>query len=316
MLIFDEPTAALADREIDRVKAVVRSLRSAGSSIIYVTHRLDKVFDLADRVTVFRDGRSMHPVATADITLDGLISMMLGGSLAALFPGRGPHQVRLHWRSATFSQSSLPLQSTSTSGRVRSSVSPGNSEAVRAMSSRRSPVIKRRSRGTLRSWVTVPSGSPAAAVRRGIGYSSSNRKRDGLFLQRTVVENLTAPALGDVSRRGRLRRGIERTISDRIAGTFTIDRGRLRSLAGALSGGNQQKVAVGKWTTHGRECSHRQTDTWCRHRSQGRNLRTPTFPRRSRHGHRDRLVRLSGGARHLRHRRHVLQGHPSERAAA
>ena len=87
VLIFDEPTAALAEREIDRVKAVVRSLQSAGRSIVYVTHRLDEVFDLADRVTVFRDGRSMSPVATAEITLDGLISMMLGGSLAGAVPG-------------------------------------------------------------------------------------------------------------------------------------------------------------------------------------------------------------------------------------
>ena len=251
VLIFDEPTAALAEREIDRVKAVVRSLQSAGRSIVYVTHRLDEVFELADRVTVFRDGRSMAAVATAEITLDGLISMMLGGSLAALFPGtRNRTRCRWRWRSASCSPSSLaaPVDLDVRRGEIvglAGQLGSGASDVLKAIAGHQTTVSGR----VAVVGETVPSGSPAAAVRRGIGYSSSNRKRDGLFLQRTVVENLTAPALGKVSRRGWLRRGIERRISDRIAGTFTIDRRRLRSAVGALSGGNQQKVAVGKWTS-------------------------------------------------------------------
>ena len=88
VVIFDEPTAALADREIQRVKTVVRALREQRRSIIYVTHRLDEVFDLADRVTVFRDGRSSAPTPTGALSLDQLIAMMLGGTLEGLFPER------------------------------------------------------------------------------------------------------------------------------------------------------------------------------------------------------------------------------------
>ena len=123
VLIFDEPTAALAEREIDRVKAVVRSLQSAGRSIVYVTHRLDEVFELADRVTVFRDGRSMAPVATAEITLDGLISMMLGGSLAALFPERAtaPGPVALEVRQLLTEQLAAPVDLDVRAGRDRRS---------------------------------------------------------------------------------------------------------------------------------------------------------------------------------------------------
>ena len=250
VLIFDEPTAALAEREIDRVKAVVRSLQSAGRSIVYVTHRLDEVFELADRVTVFRDGRSMAAVTTAEITLDGLISMMLGGSLAALFPKRAtaPGAVALEVRELLTEQLAAPVDLDVRRGEIvglAGQLGSGASDVLKAIAGHQTTVSGR----VAVVGETVPSGSPAAAVRRGIGYSSSDRKRDGLFLQRTVVENLTAPALGKVSRRGWLRRGIERRISDRIAGTFTIDRRRLKSAVGALSGGNQQKVAVGKWTS-------------------------------------------------------------------
>jgi ribose transport system ATP-binding protein len=250
VLIFDEPTAALAEREIDRVRAVVRSLQSAGRSIIYVTHRLDEVFELADRVTVFRDGRSMPAVATAQTTLDELISMMLGGSLAALFPARAtaPGEVVLEIRDVLSEQLAAPVDLDVRAGEIvglAGQLGSGASDVLRAIAGHQTTVSGR----VAIAGETVPSGSPAAAVGRGIGYSSSSRKRDGLFLQRTVLENLTSPALGRVSRRGWLRRGIERRMGDRIAATFTIDRGRLGSPVGALSGGNQQKVAVGKWTS-------------------------------------------------------------------
>ena len=250
VLIFDEPTAALADREIERVKSVVRALQYRGRSIIYVTHRLDEVFELADRVTVFRDGCSNPPVATADITLDELISMMLGGSLAALFPERGdgePGEVVLEVSDLRTERLASPVRLEVRAGEIvglAGQLGSGASDTLRAIAGHETRV----SGSVTVAGQPVPPDSPAAAIRSGIGYSSADRKRDGIFLQRTVVENLTSPSLGLISRRGWLRRRAERAMSDRIARTFTIDRARLGSLAGALSGGNQQKVAVGKWT--------------------------------------------------------------------
>lgn len=250
VLIFDEPTAALADREIERVKAVVKALRYRGRSIIYVTHRLDEVFALADRVTVFRDGRSNPPVSTGEINLDELISMMLGGSLAALFPERGDEacgEAVLEVRGLLTDRLSAPVDLDVRAGEIvglAGQLGSGAGETLRAVAGhepRLAGSVKAAGR-------TVPPNSPSAAIRRGIGYSSSDRKRDGIFLQRPVVENLTSPSLGLVSTAGWLRRRAERAMSDRIARTFTIDRARLGSMAGALSGGNQQKVAVGKWT--------------------------------------------------------------------
>ena len=250
VLIFDEPTVALADREIERVKAVVRALHYQGRSIIYVTHRLDEVFDLAHRVTVFRDGRSNPPVATGDIDLDELTSMMLGGSLAALFPDRGdgaPGEVVLEVRDLLTDGLAAPVDLEVRAGEIvglAGQLGSGASDTLRAIAGHEPRVSGSVSVGGR----AVRSDSPAAAIRSGIGYSSSDRKRDGIFLQRTVVENLTSPSLGLVSTAGWLRRRAERAMSDRIARTFTIDRARLGSMVGALSGGNQQKVAVGKWT--------------------------------------------------------------------
>ena len=250
VLIFDEPTAALADREIERVKAVVRALRSRGRSIIYVTHRLDEVFDLADRVTVFRDGRSNPPADTGGIDLDELISMMLGGSLAALFPERGEEVFGgavLEVRGLLTDRLSAPVDLDVRAGEIvglAGQLGSGAGETLRAAAGH-----EPRLAGTVKAGgEMVRPNSPSAAVRCGIGYSSSDRKRDGIFLQRPVVENLTSPSLGLVSAAGWLRRRAERALSSRIARTFTIDRTRLGSMAGALSGGNQQKVAVGKWT--------------------------------------------------------------------
>jgi ribose transport system ATP-binding protein len=192
----------------------------------------------------------MPAVPTAETTLDELIAMMLGGSLAALFPDRtiAPGPVVLEVRDVLSERLAAPVDLDVRAGEIvglAGQLGSGASDVLRTIAGHQTTV----SGHVAIAGQTVPSGSPAAAVGRGIGYSSSNRKHDGLFLQRTVVENLTAPALGKVSRRGWLRRGTERRMSERIAAMFTIDRGRLGSPAGALSGGNQQKVAVGKWTS-------------------------------------------------------------------
>ncbi len=251
VLILDEPTAALADREIQRVKTVVRSLREQRRSIIYVTHRLDEVFDLADRVTVFRDGRSSAPRATGDLTLDQLIAMMLGGTLEGLFPEQAtaPGPLVLNIQNLLTDNLTEPVSLGVRKGEIvglAGQLGSGASDVLRAVAGH-----QHRISGTVTVGASdVPPNSPSAAIRGGIGYSSSDRKRDGLFLQRSVVENLTSPSLDHVATAGWLIPGAERAMSDRIAETFTIDRSRLSSVAGALSGGNQQKIAVGKWTGH------------------------------------------------------------------
>ena len=191
-------------------------------------------------------------MATADITLDDLISMMLGGSLAALFPDRAespPGEVVLRVRDLLTDRLTAPVDLEVRAGEIvglAGQLGSGASDTLRAIAGHEPRVSGVPSRWQGRS---VPPDSPAAAIRSGVGYSSSDRKRDGIFLQRPVVENLTSPSL-----RPRVhRRLVEQA---RRAGDERPHRPRpsrstgagWASLAGALSGGNQQKVAVGKWT--------------------------------------------------------------------
>ena len=249
LLVFDELTETLTAGEIERVEAVVRALRYQGRSIIYVTRRLDEVFELADRVTVFRDGRSSLPVDTGDITRDDLISMMLGGSPASLFPDKGdstPGEVVLEVRDLLAEGLATPVDLDVRAGEIvglAGRVGSGAGDTLRAIAGR----APRLSGSVMVAGRSVPSGSQLAAIRSGIGYSSADRRKDGLFPQRSVVENLTSPSLGLVSTAGWMRRRAEQAMSYRVARTFTIDRARFRSPAGALSGASQQKVTLGRW---------------------------------------------------------------------
>jgi ribose transport system ATP-binding protein len=248
VLIFDEPTAALADNEIERVKAVVRDLSSSGRGIIYVTHRLDEVFELSDRVTVFRNGRSQAPVETASLDTAGLIERMLGRRLSDMFPPR----------SAGFGEQVLEVDELLTEGlRGPVSLTVRRGEVLGLagqMGSGTTPFLKALA-GALRldggavlvAGQKLASRRPRDAIQAGIAYCSGDRKRDGLFMVRTIQENLSAPALGRLTQGGWLSRGRERRVAAELAHFFQVDARRLPHLAGTLSGGNQQKVALGKW---------------------------------------------------------------------
>jgi ABC-type sugar transport system ATPase subunit len=247
VLILDEPTAALSDREIERVLEVVRAVRSEGRSVIYVTHRLGEVFELADRVTVFRDGRSQPPVAVSDLDLGGLVERMLGVALENLYPprsaGMGAPVLRVEGLETAGLEEAVDLEVRA--GEIvglAGQLGSGSARLLRALAG----VQPRTGSVTVRG-VPIPPHAIRRAVRAGLVYCSADRKVDGLFLGRDVDENLTSTALRRVSRFGWLSRRRERRLAGELAAVFRVDRARLGSAAGTLSGGNQQKVALGKW---------------------------------------------------------------------
>lgn len=248
ILILDEPTAALGKAESDIVLDMVRRLRDSGRSVIFVSHRLDEIFEITDRVTVMRDGRSQDAVATSDLTVDELVARMLGRELENMFPP--PRQVETDvavrvvdlWPDGLVQPVSLDVRRGEIVG-LAGQLGSGAGYLLASMAGARPH------RGG-----TVEIGGKAvtpAAVgqmkKLGLGYTSSDRKRDGLFLVRNVEENVTAPALARVTRFGRVVRSVARKLSTSIATAFTVDLTRLKTKVGQLSGGNQQKVAVGKW---------------------------------------------------------------------
>jgi ribose transport system ATP-binding protein len=248
MLIFDEPTAALADREIERVMEVIRRLASEGRSIVYVTHRLPEVFRLADRVTVFRNGRSLPPAPIADLDVDAVVNMMLGRELGAMFPDRASvaGDAVLEVEDLVAPGVAAPVSFSARAGEIvglTGQLGSGASTVLQAIAGRAErPTGRVALRGR-----ELPLGSHARVLRRGVAYCSGDRKRDGIFFGRAIRENLSSPWLSSVASGGWVSARRERNRASDIAGRFAIDVKRLSAAVGALSGGNQQKVAVGKW---------------------------------------------------------------------
>lgn len=248
ILIFDEPTAALSDIEIERILALVRSLVAGGRGAIYVTHRLNEVFALADRVTIMRDGVSQPPFKTSDADVDGVIERMLGRALTTMFPGRAER----------FGHPLLTLSGVLTDGLqepvdliVREGeivgfagqIGSGAASLLQAIAG----VTPSRQGGVFLGDRAIGGRNIHEATSLGIAYCSADRKRDGIFERRAVRDNLTAPALDDVTPRGWYSRSRADHLAWQISEKFQIAGGKTTAAVGTLSGGNQQKVALGKW---------------------------------------------------------------------
>jgi ribose transport system ATP-binding protein len=248
ILILDEPTAALADTEIERVLDVIGRLASEGRSIIYVTHRLPEVFKVADRVTVFRNGQSLAPRPTSELDVDAVVGMMLGRELGAMFPARSSVEGDpvLEVEELVAPGLAAPVSFSARAGEIvglTGQLGSGAGATVQAIAGRLSSTGGR----VLLSGDTLPLRSHAAVLRRGVAYCSADRKRDGIFFGRAIRENLSSPWLGSVASNGWISARRERDKASEIAERFAVDVTRLNSPVGMLSGGNQQKVAVGKW---------------------------------------------------------------------
>ena len=249
VLILDEPTAALGERDSARILDMAKKLAANGKSIVYVSHRLDEIFNICDRVTVLRDGRSHSPRDASELEVNSLVELMLGRELENMFPpkrsiSRAAPLLKVVdlWPDGAlepFSFNAFPGEILGLAGQLGS----GSGYALAAMAG----ALKARSGAIEFGGSRFLPRSPKEAIRRGIAYCSDDRKLDGLFLGRPINENLSAPALSRISKAGFLQKDAENGLARSNAEKFTVDLARLRAEAGLLSGGNQQKVALGKW---------------------------------------------------------------------
>ena len=249
VLILDEPTAALGESDSMRILAMVERLAENGKSIIYVSHRLDEIFKICHRVTVLRDGLSQKARKASELNVHSLVESMLGRELENMFPERASLkrdkpllEVRGVWPDATiepFNFKAYPGEILGLAGQLGS----GSGDILAAIGGN---CGTREGKIRFEGREFMPR-SPKAAIKAGIAYCSDDRKLDGLFLGRPIKENLTSPALGKISSFGFLQHGNEKGLASGNAERFTIDVSRMRTEAGLLSGGNQQKVALGKW---------------------------------------------------------------------
>lgn len=249
VLILDEPTAALGEQDSIRILDMVTRLSERGKSIVYVSHRLDEIFKITDRITVLRDGESQAPRTAETLNVNSLVELMLGRELDNMFPERRAQsqaaplvQVRKLWPDGLLEPVDLDIYPGEILG-LAGQLGSGSGEILGAIGG----AHRTRSGALTLSGRDFLPLSPKEAIARGIAYCSDDRKLDGLFLGRPIKENLSSPSLGSISKFGWMRRSAEEELADGIAQKFTVDTTRLNAEAGVLSGGNQQKVALGKW---------------------------------------------------------------------
>jgi rhamnose transport system ATP-binding protein len=247
VLILDEPTASLSAHEVERLFTIVRQTRDRGVAVLFVSHRLDEVFELCDRATVLRDGKHVVTAATADLTPAQLIRHMVGRAVT-LFPkvespiGEVLLQVDGLSRGEAFRDVSFVVRAGEILG-FAGLVGAGRTEVARVLFG-----VDRADAGEIRlGGEAVSFGSPSAALAAGLAYLPEDRHQDGLILDFPIVSNITLPILPRLFPRLLLRASTERTIGARYVDQLRIRATSVDQLASALSGGNQQKVVLGKW---------------------------------------------------------------------
>jgi simple sugar transport system ATP-binding protein/ribose transport system ATP-binding protein len=242
LIVLDEPTASLSAKEVERLHAVVRMLRRSGRTVILVSHFLAEVLDLADTVTILRDGRVIRTGPASAETENSLVAGMLGRQAGRIYPDKQPPTadapVVLSVRALSapgVHDVSLELHAGEIVG-LAGLVGAGRSELARAIYGAAPAASGQVDRGPK----TIV-GGPASALRAGVTMIPESRKDDGLFLRRPIRENVSLTSLGGLSRFGFVRSGEERArvrdALDRVTATAVQD-----AAAGTLSGGNQQKL--------------------------------------------------------------------------
>ena len=249
ILVMDEPTASLADREMEHLLEIVARLREHGAGIVYISHRLEEVFRAADRITVLRDGEAVATRAAADVTRNELIHLMVGRELAAVFPKRTvaigdiAFELRdISSRAAGVTDVSLGVRRGEILG-IAGLVGSGRTELAETMFG-----LRASDSGEMRlDGVPVQIQSPADAIRLGIGYVPEDRSRYGVIAEMSVAANASLASLGAVSRHGLIDRRIEQQAAERHVDELRIKTPSALTPVASLSGGNQQKVALARW---------------------------------------------------------------------
>ena len=247
VLIMDEPTAVLTSEEVEKLFAIVRQLRADGVGIVFITHHLEEIAALGDRVTVLRDGRSVEQVP-ASTPEDELVRLMVGRSIDQQYPRELPEQgeplltVRGLTRDGVFQDVGFEVRAGEIVG-LAGLVGAGRTEVARAVFG-----ADPYDRGSVEVLGReLPRHDVNAAMRAGLGLVPEDRKGQGLVLDASVQENLGLVTLKAASRGGLVDLKGQRTAAARIAEQLGVRMAGLGQHVRTLSGGNQQKVVIGKW---------------------------------------------------------------------
>ena len=249
ILIMDEPTASLSDRETENLYAVIRQLREQGVGIIYISHRLEELTKIADRVTVLRDGQVIETRSMAGITREELIRLMVGRELATVFPKRATAagDIALELRNLCCEAAGIrDVDLTVRAGEIvglAGLVGSGRTELARTIFGLTPPdsgEIRLRDR-------PIQIRNAADAIARGLAYVPEDRRGHGVIPELPISSNVTLAILSRLSRGGSIDFAEETRIASEYLRRLRIKAPSLHASVGTLSGGNQQKVALSRW---------------------------------------------------------------------
>ncbi|HID51860.1 MAG TPA: sugar ABC transporter ATP-binding protein [Anaerolineae bacterium] len=250
LIAMDEPTSSLTEKETEILFDVMRSLKAQGVSIIFISHRLEEVFEISDRVTVLRDGRHIATKPTSELDHNQIVSLMVGRELDDMYHYSETErqdvalQVRDLSEGRELKNGSLTLHGGEILG-IAGLIGAGRTALAETLFG-----IRRATAGEI--WLAgekVKIHSPQQAIKQGLGFVPEDRKLQGLFLNMAVRENIDMSSLDQVSQAGFIKRKQANAMGREFVEKLDIRTPRLDQTVGNLSGGNQQKVVIARWLT-------------------------------------------------------------------
>ncbi len=248
VIIMDEPTAALTQSETAALFEVIENLKKRGVSIVYISHRMEEIFELCDRITVLRDGQYIDTCEIKDITMDDVVKMMIGREIGERYPSRNHRvgktvfEVKGLSRKGAFNDVSFTVGAGEVLG-VSGLMGAGRTEIMQAVFG----YLPADSGEILIDGQPVKIKNPMDAMKAGIGFITEDRKVEGLMLDKTIRENIALANLGTISGSGVISKAKEKSLISRGIEEFKIRCFGTEHECGNLSGGNQQKVVLAKW---------------------------------------------------------------------
>ena len=248
VIIMDEPTAALTQIETEALFEVMNALRKKGVSIVYISHRMEEIFELCDRITILRDGQYIGTRNICDITMDDVVQMMIGREIGERFPKRessiGEEVFRVEGltHEKLFRDVNFSVRAGEVLG-VSGLMGAGRTEIMQAIFGNL-PVVSGK---VFIEGKEVSIKNPRQAIAAGIGFITEDRKTEGLLLEKSIAENIELANLNKVSKRSVLSRKQGAELVKRGIEEFRIKCFGPEHECGNLSGGNQQKVVLAKW---------------------------------------------------------------------
>jgi ribose transport system ATP-binding protein len=251
LLIFDEPTSSLSEAETQEVFRLVKQFRDRNAAVIYITHRLDELRSVGDRVTILRDGETVHTCAMSELSSEQLIQYMVGRSVNSIYKREpvppGELLLRVNNVSRGFVHDvSFEIRAGEIVG-LGGLMGAGRTELCQMLFGL-DPIEK----GSIEvGGKPVRPGSPRDAVKAGIALIPEDRQHHGLALRLPIAYNITMPDMDRVSHLGILQKGRELAVAEEYRQKLRIKSSSPTQLAGRLSGGNQQKIVIAKWVARG-----------------------------------------------------------------